>query len=496
MIICQLPRLAAAPALLLVALRLSAATPATTDVSKQALAAQANLQADSQEHVFVDMHAGDAPEPLHLAIGRSLVLTTKTPLKRIYIGNSTVLQSFASGPQEIVLTAKSYGLSSLVLWDTAGRYHMYSFSSDVDSEGIRSTFGAAFPDAAIHVDAREGKLFLSGDVPTDAMFDAASKMAASYAKDVVNGLHVTPAHPKQVQLKLRIVEVDRSRADQFGINIFTSGSRTDGGISTQQFPSTSTLSAGPPASISVSDPLNLFLYNFKTGLGVTLKDLESKQILQVLAEPTLTTLSGLPARFLSGGEFPVPVVQGGVGNSNAVSIMYRPYGVKVDFTPIVNGDGSIRLKVSPEVSTLDYTNSVTISGTTVPALSTRRAETEVEIRNGESFVVSGLLDHRTTDALGSVPGIAEIPILGQLFRSKNLNRSVVELVVMVTATIVDPLAQKLDTAEPQMVLPNMDTNVFDVRLKANANEKPASATQNGPQTQTTNQIQTPSVGKP
>jgi pilus assembly protein CpaC len=193
------------------------------------------------------------------------------------------------------------------------------------------------------------------------------------------------------------------------------------------------------------------------------QDLEQKQILEVLAEPTLTTLSGLPARFLSGGEFPFPVVQGGTGNSTAISIQFRPYGVKVDFTPTINPDGSIRLKLSPEVSALDYSNAVTISGFTIPALSTRRAETEVEIQDGQSFVVSGLLDHRTTEIMSKIPGIANIPILGQFFRSKNFNHSVVELVIIVTATVVDPLDTTLEfsPSEPKLVVPNLDIDAFD-----------------------------------
>ncbi len=419
-------------------------------------------------HVFVDMHRGDVSETLHLALGRSLILTTQTPLKRIYIGNPAVLQSYASGPTELVLTAKACGLSSLVLWDADGRTHLYTFSSDLDSADVQNAFTTAFPGTAISVEAREGKLFLSGTVPTDAALDAASKMAGSYAREVVNGLHVVAVHGRQVQLKLRIIEVDRSRAEQFGINLFTGGSRTAMGTSTQQFPSALNSGDATPTSggVTATDPLNFFLYNYKLNLGMTIKDLESKQILQVLAEPTLTTLSGVPARFLSGGEFPVPVVQGGTANSTAITIMYRPYGVRVDFTPTVNPDGTIRLKVAPEVSALDYTNSVTISGSVIPALSTRRAETEVEIRNGESFVVSGILDHRTTNSLGAVPGISNVPILGQLFKSKNINHSVVELIVLVTATIVDPLTERQNITEPAMAVPNMESNVFDARLKS------------------------------
>jgi len=270
-------------------------------------------------------------------------------------------------------------------------------------------------------------------------------------------------HGKQVQLKLRIVEVDRTRLNQLGVNIFSPGiGSTMGSTSTQQYSTTST---GSGTSLSVSDPLNIFLYNSKLNVGVTVQDLEQKQILQVLAEPTLTTLSGLPARFLSGGEFPFPMVQGGTGNSTAISIQFRPYGVKVDFTPTVNADGSIRIKLSPEVSTLDYSNAVTISGFTIPALSTRQTETEVEIQNGQSFIVSGLLDHRTTEIMSKVPGIASVPILGELFRSKNFNHSVVELVIIVTATVVDPLTSSPQAVpeQPKMAVPNLDPNAFDGR---------------------------------
>jgi pilus assembly protein CpaC len=349
----------------------------------------------------------------------------------------------------------------MVLWDETGGHRLYTVSADLDPNALRASFDAAFPGSTIHVETGEGKVFLTGTVASDAASDAALKMALLYTKDVVNSLVVVPVHGKQVQLKLRIVEVDRTRLDQMGVNIFAGG-RTAIGTSTQQFASTAT---GSGSSLSVSDPLNIFLYNSKLNVGLTVKDLEQKQILQVLAEPTLTTLSGLPARFLSGGEFPFPVVQGGTGNTTAISIQFRPYGVKVDFTPTVNADGSIRIKLSPEVSTLDYTNEVIISGFTIPALSTRQTETEVEIQNGQSFVVSGLLDHRTTEIMSKMPGISSIPILGDLFRSKNFNHSVVELVIIVTATVVDPLTLSPQAVPelPKMSVPNLDPNAFDGR---------------------------------
>lgn len=407
------------------------------------------------------IHSASADDVLHLMVGHSVVLTSARPLRRVYIGNPSVLETYTSGTSDVVLTAKAAGASSMVLWDEAGGQRVYAVSADVDPKDLRASLEAAFPSSAIHVETGGEKVFLTGSVATDAAADAAYKMASLYSRDVVNSLRVVPVHGKQVELKLRIVEVDRTRLDQYGVNIFAGG-RTALGTTTQQF---SSVAAGSGSSLQVSDPLNIFLYNSKLNVGLTIQDLEQKQILQVLAEPTLTTLSGLTASFLSGGEFPIPIVQGGagVGNAAAVTIQFQPYGVKVAFTPTVNPDGSIRLKLSPEVSALDYTNAVTISGFTIPALSTRRAETEVEIQNGQSFIVSGLLDHRTTEIMSHIPGIAEIPILGQFFRSKNLNHSVVELVIIVTATVVDPLNPFTPTEaqQPKFAVPNLDSSAFD-----------------------------------
>jgi pilus assembly protein CpaC len=351
----------------------------------------------------------------------------------------------------------------MVLWDESGRDSLYSVFADLDPAALRASLTDAFPGSSIHAAASEGRIYLTGSVASQADSDAAAKMASAYTKDVVSSLQIVPIHGKQVQLKLRIVEVDRTKLEQFGINFFAGG-RTAVGATTQQF-SSGTASSG--SSITVGDPMNIFLYNAKLNVGLTVQDLAQRQVLQVLAEPTLTTLSGLPAEFLSGGEFPFPVVQGGTGSATAITIQFRPYGVKVAFTPTVNPDGSIRLKLSPEVSTLDYTNAVTIASFIIPALSTRRAETEVEIQNGQSFVVSGLLDHRTTEIMSKVPGIASVPILGELFRSKNFNHSVIELVIIVTATVVDPLAAApTPPDEPKFALPNLDAPAFDAPARS------------------------------
>ncbi len=217
----------------------------------------------------------------------------------------------------------------------------------------------------------------------------------------------------------------------------------------------------------MADLLNVFLFRPDINLGATIKDLQQKNVLQILAEPNLMAYSGVTAKFLAGGEFPYPVVQGGgVGSVPTVTIQFRPYGVKLEFTGTIEDNGVIRLKVAPEVSALDYSNTVTISGFVLPAIQTRRAETEVELKDGQSFGIAGLLDDRTTVQLSKVPGIGDIPILGQLFRSRNVSRTNTELLVLVTPTIVDPVSGQVPSGEPEVNYPvqHLDKDGFDKGL--------------------------------
>jgi pilus assembly protein CpaC len=400
---------------------------------------------------------------LHVLVGRSIFIETSSRLRRVYVSNPVVVDSFTSSPKQIVVTAKATGVSSLILWDEAGHSTSYVVFSDLDVTTLQHEIHEALPYDNIMVEAQQDRVSLSGTVSSDVSAQAAVKLAGLYAKDVVNSVIVREPHIPQVRLKVQIIEIDRSKLAQFGINLFSEG-KNSSNVTTGQFPSTQTYTPGSgstPATLTTSNPLNLFLYNSSLNIGLTIQDLAGKQIAQILAEPTITTLSGQKASFLSGGEFPFPVVQGSSGGLTSITIQFRPYGVKVDFTPIVNSDRTIQLKVAPEVSALDYTNAVTISGYTIPAISTRRAETQVELRDGQSFAISGLLDHRTTDIFNKMPGIGDVPILGQLFRSKNVTRSVVELMVLVTPTIVDPLNETTSPAVPKLPVPLLDPAQFD-----------------------------------
>jgi len=391
-----------------------------------------NAQPERREHQ-------DGPLALHVIVGRSLVIDTPERLRRVYVANPAVLDSLTSSPNQIVLTAKLAGTSSVVLWDQSGRSQLYTVLADLDVSDLEESLAQALPGDHVEVKAAQGRVYLSGVVGSDAAADEAVRLAANYSKDVVNSLVIDPRHIPQVELKVRIAEVDRTKFDEFGINFFSAG-KNAGAVTTGAFapPSFPQVGAGTTQTL-IQDALNIFYFNSDLNLGFTLRALQDKGILQVLAEPNLTTISGRPAKFLAGGEFPYPVIQGSNGGFTSVTIQFRPYGVQLDFTPYVHPDGSIRLRVNPEVSALDYANAVKISGYTIPAISTRKADTEIELKDGQSFAISGLLDNRITDSLSKIPGIGSIPILGQLFRSKSLNHSVTELIVIVTPTVVDPL---------------------------------------------------------
>lgn len=409
-------------------------------------------------------------EPLHLIVGRSMFVNTENRLRRVYVSNPDVLDSFTSSPHQIVITAKTPGIATVVLWDETGQSHAYLVNCDVDVAGLHQVLKDAFPDDNIRVEGHGDQVALAGTVRSNDAAEAASKLAGLYSKDVANSLQVQSLHTPQVRLKVRVVEIDRSRAMQLGFNFFGPGANTFNS-STGQFgtvtvapnatPTGTSVGSVASSLLSVAGLLNLFYYNNSLELGAAVQALVDKQVVQILAEPTITAISGEKASFLSGGTFPYPMVEPGIGGVNTVTIVFKDYGVKVDFTPTVLSDGTISLKVAPEVSALDYSNEVVIDGYTLPAISTRRADTRVELRSGQSFAISGLLDNRTTDQMEKIPGIGDIPILGKLFQSKSTNHSVVELAVIVTPTIVDPITDTTPAMQPKMAIPFIQNQKFD-----------------------------------
>ncbi len=410
---------------------------------------------------------------LHLAVGQSLSYTPSSRMRRIFISNPTVLDSYTVSPKEAVLTSKIAGTSEVIIQTETGSTDRFMIASDLDIEGLEPALDTAFGPGHVHAQAVQNRIILSGSVSSEAESETAVKIASGFGKEIINSIAVKTAHSPQVRLQVRIVEVDRSKLDQLGFNFLSNGKNTSA-LTTQQFsslgfsPQQGQQTGNAIGPLLLTDTMNLLFYNSDLNVGATIRDLQEKQVLQILAEPTITALSGHEAQFLSGGEFPFPVVEGASTGLTSITIQFRSYGVRLAFTPFVNADKSIRLKVNPEVSALDYTNSVRISGYTIPAIATRRADTEVELKNGQSFSISGLLDHRTTQALSKMPGIGDIPILGEFFRSRETNKSVVELVVIVTPSIIDPLndPQFPSPKLPVMPVQTLKADHFDKSLAA------------------------------
>ncbi len=417
----------------------------------------------------------EGPQTVHIVVGHSLLIHTPSRVKRILTGNPAVIESVVTSPAELVITAKSPGSSSLMLWDESGRNRYLDVYADLDVAALRNSLDQSFPASTIDVESEGGRVVLVGTVPSKDIADQMLKMATNFSKEVVNGLRIAPLpRQRQVILKVRFAEADRTKLTQFGVNLFSTGAtNTIGTIGTQQFgplalQQLNSSRTGTTTNFNLSDLLNIFLFRPDINLGATIKDLQEKQVLQILAEPNLMAISGEPAHFLAGGEFPYPVVQGGAqaGTVPTVTIVFKPFGVKLEFTGYIEDNNTIRLKVAPEVSSLDYSNAVTISGFVLPALSTRRAETQIELKDGQSFGIAGLLDHRTTVQLSKIPGIADIPILGELFKSRSANFTNTELVVLVTPTIVDPVAGEAPPPQPQVNQPmkNLEPSDFDKHL--------------------------------
>jgi pilus assembly protein CpaC len=414
-------------------------------------------------------------QPLHILVGKSVVINVEAPMTRMLSSNPAVVETLATSPTQVVVEGKTAGAGSLILWDDAGHSQILDVVVDLDIAGLRSAMQHAYPNDQIDVQADGGHLIVTGTVSDPRALDDLTKMASHYSNQVVNSVTVSVPHERQVMLEVKFAEVDRTKLEQLGFNIFSTGAaNTPGSISTQQFGPPSVSGAvsgvigapirGTTSSFNFTDLLNIFLFRPDLNLGATIKDLQQKSVLQILAEPNLMAMNGQKASFLAGGEFPFPIIQSGQ-NIGVVTIQFRPFGVRLDFTGIIENDNVLRLHVAPEVSTLDFTNALTISGFTVPALSTRRAETEIELRDGQSFGIAGLLDHRATAQLLKVPGIGDIPILGQLFRSKSINRSNTELIVLVTPHIVDPVKTAPATPSiPRPAVPYLNPPQFDKGL--------------------------------
>jgi pilus assembly protein CpaC len=381
-------------------------------------------------------------------------------------------------PTQILVNGLSPGEVSLLIWDEQERSRSFDLRVDVDVTAAAEEIHRILPEEQINVSPSRSAIVLSGHVTTEDVAKHAGSIATAYTKNVVNVLTFGPVGAQEVLLEVKFAEVDRTAVTQLGVNLFMPGLGNTVALSqTGQFGSltihntaqttvtngntqTTTTTATPPV-VNIGDFLNLFVTRTDINLGAVIRALQQKNLLQILAEPNLIAVNGKEASFLAGGEFPFPVAQPSAQGLATVTIQFREFGVRLRFTPVIQPNGNIHLHVVPEVSTLDFTNAVTVAGTTVPAISTRKADTEFELQDGQSFVIAGLMDNRLTDVMSKVPGLGDIPVLGNFFKSKSLQKSRGELMVLCTARRITPAAQ----APPGPVNPQplLDKDSFDAK---------------------------------
>ncbi len=373
---------------------------------------------------------------LVVTVGKSLIIDSPLDIRRLSVANGDLAEAVAVNPKEVLLNGKAPGDTSLIIWQQDGARLVYDLTvrmSTARLDATRQQIARDFPNENISVTFENDTAFVRGTVKDVTAAERVMAIAGTLGK-TVNLLRVDiPQVEPQIVLKVRFANIDRSVSTDLGVNLVS-------GAFNQQ----TAIGTGTPLALQdgilsgFSSAVNILLFRRDINLGAAIQALENKRQLEMLAEPNLLAISGQQASFLAGGEFPFPMVQPGSGG-NAITLMWREYGVRLSFLPTVTARGTIRLKVAPEVSSLDYTNAVSVQGLTVPGLSTRRVQTEVELESGQSFVIAGLLDNQATDNFSKIPGISNIPVLGKLFQSKSISRSNSELMVIITPELVRPI---------------------------------------------------------
>ncbi len=467
----------------------------------------------------------DSATEIDLLVGRSTILNIGAPIARVALTVPDIADAMVTSSQQLLIHGKQPGTISLFVWDRGGAITTYEVKVRRDLSVLVEQFKQLFPGEPISVVSSGKDVVVSGTVSSKYVMEKAADVAGGYVdkkENVVNLLKQQEGvASNQVMLRVRFAEVSRGALQELGASLFTGpGGFNDyvARTTTQQFAAPSiegtreslqgvdkwgggrdTVTA-TGGKATFSDFLNLFLFNNKYNLGAVVKAMQDKGLFQSLAEPNLITTNGKEASFLAGGEFPIPVVQGGA-NGNSVTVIFKEFGIRLNFTPTVLGGDLINLKVRPEVSALDFNNAVVIQGFRIPALITRRTETEVELRDGQTFAIAGLLNNTMTNSMRKIPGIGDIPVLGWLFKSKAMQKQQTELVVMITPTIIRrgqmgaseglPSLVEPYLSTPSKALPNPDpyvgsprypSNQPGVRRSGDDNAPAASATQATPST--------------
>jgi len=373
---------------------------------------------------------------------KSVVLQTNRPYKRVSTAQSEIADVNPVGEKSILLTGKKAGTTQMVVWDDTDRCQMVDVTVESDLQGLLQQMKTMFPGSKIEVGSANGAIVLRGHVPSLTAAEQAVQVASPYASKVLNFLEVSGG--QQVMLQVRFAEVSRSATSALGVNFGFADGRSFAGSNIGQVNPLGIKDLQDGVfNLGVQSPnpaVTLFgrAMAGESALLYFVNALRQNNLLRILAEPNLIATSGQEASFLAGGEFAIPVTQSGSGGSgNSITIEYRKFGVQLTFLPVVLGNGRIRMKVAPEVSDLDFTTAVRFQGFVIPGLTTRKVQTTVELLDGQTFAIAGLLNSNVVASKDVTPLLGDLPILGALFRSVRYQRKETELVVLVTPRLVE-----------------------------------------------------------
>lgn len=389
-------------------------------------------------------------EHLDLVLGKSIVIESPVPVERASIAGPDIADVLVLSPRQIYVSGKSIGSTNLTLWrEGGGVFSVFDIRVGPDLTALKQQLHKLFPDEEyLQVTSANEHIALSGAISSAARLSRALAVAEAYAPEkVVNLLRVGGV--QQVMLEVRIAEMNRDLARRIGVNLgFMSADGDSWGATTLNDLSAivpvrdATFLPGPLSTLSPWGyvPLsNNGLLRFNTdgnSWTVFVDALKEGGLVKVLAEPTLVALSGQEANFLAGGEFPYPIPQ----TFGTISIEFKKYGVGLSFTPTVLSENLISMRVSPEVSELDFTNAIAIQGFIIPSITTRRVSTVVELGDGQSFAIAGLIRETVRERIKKYPVLGDVPVLGALFRSSEFQKNESELIVIVTPRLVSPQA--------------------------------------------------------
>jgi pilus assembly protein CpaC len=375
--------------------------------------------------------------PVNVLVGQSRVITFDNPLERFSVSNPEIAEAVLVSSNQVVVNGKAFGQVNFIAWEKAtARFIVFDVYVRTNLSLIDSQIRALFPKDDIRLSQANGSVVISGTVSDPRIAAQADAVIQAAGFKTVNLLESPVKDLKQVQLLVRVAEVNRSRIRELGSSFGYQASPGVGGFANGGGPGNVTDIAGGILGGTFSG-LNLLVLG--GNLTSMIKALQTQGALRALAEPNLIAMDGQQASFLAGGEYPVPIVQAGGGTGSTVSIVFKEYGVRLNFKPTIIDEDHIRLELEPEVSTLDFANGVKFDGFLIPGLRTRRAHTGVELRDGQSFALAGLLDNSETRSLSKIPGLGDIPILGNLFKSTSFQKNESELMFIVTAQMVKPV---------------------------------------------------------